>query len=245
MSTEKLIEVTTKPSDHEFCIQVQLSELIESVKVKHSGTTIGDTNYGKLNGPQIFISSAGQYLGMMEYQDGIEDGNAVTVGPSNAIIAEGRFENGECIFVKMYRDGFIYSWEKNPENGFSYKIEDPQVRCSIQFNVDKDGYGCGESLAMIQGEQKTVTLRKGTVMRESRPWSYWLVVVGIIVFGLIAGAILWKKYWFCVCSTYKHRFVHVLHKPPYPHLQQWYFGCQQLGIKQILAYLSLLTSNVT
>lgn len=112
MSTEKLIEVTTKPSDHEFCIQVQLSELIESVKVKSSGTTIGDTNYGKLHGPQIFISSAGQYLGMMEYRDGIEDGNAVTVGPSNAIMAEGRFENGECIFVKMYRDGFIYSWGK-------------------------------------------------------------------------------------------------------------------------------------
>lgn len=90
MSTEKLIEVTTKPSDHEFCIQVQLSELIESVKVKSSGTTIGDTNYGKLHGPQIFISSAGQYLGMMEYRDGIEDGNAVTVGPSNAIMAEGQ-----------------------------------------------------------------------------------------------------------------------------------------------------------
>ena len=245
MSTEQLIEVASKLSDPKFCVHVSLPELIESVKVKSLGSTIGDTNYGKLNGPQVFLSSTGQYLGMKEYRNGIEDGNAVTVGPSNAVTSEGRFENGECICVKMYKDGIIYSWEKNPENGFSYKLEDPQINYSIQFNVDKDGFGCGESLVTNQGEQKTVTLKKGIVKTGSRPWSYWLVVCGIIVIGLIAGAIIWKKYWFCVCSTYKHRFVHVLHKSPCLHLQQWYFGCQLFGTKWILAYSSILTSNVT
>ena len=219
MSKELLIPTESKLSDPMFCYRVCLVDLIDGIKEIPKGSPIGDTNYGKLDGPQLFFLPTGLYVGMREYADGIVHGNAVNVGPNGAIVSEGRFDHGDCVYVKTYKDSIIYSWEKNPESKLSYKLEDLAIKFSIQFNVDKDGYGEGEARISDNGKQRDVKLVRGYVERSFTTTScsmwYWLVVASIIVIGILFGGISWKKFWFCVCSTYRHKFVHVLHKPPY------------------------------
>lgn len=203
MSTDKLVEVPLRLSDPGFRVGVSLTELLESLKANPSGIPTGDTNYGKLNGSQVYISSSGSYQGMKEYLNGVEDGQAVIIGPNNAVKSEGRFEKGECICLRLFKDGIIYSWEKDPKSGFSYKLEDPEIKYSIQFNVDENGYGSGKSLITNCGEQKLVTLKEGFIQTHTWTWLYWTVVCGIVIVGGITGIILWKKYWFSICSTHK------------------------------------------